>query len=73
MLLSDLQNKDIVSTNTGENLGKIIDAEIDASGKIIFFYAEEKKLLRNYFNNNDFKFKYENIVKIGTDVILVKM
>lgn len=73
MLLSDLQKKDIISTSTGENLGRIIDAEIDSNGKIINLYAEEKKLLRSYFNNNDFKFKYEDIVKIGTDVILVKI
>ena len=73
MLLSDLQNKDIISTITGNNLGRIVDIEIDKDGKIVNIYAEEKKMIRNYFKSNDFKFKYTDIIKIGTDVILVKI
>ena len=73
MLLSELQNKDIISTTTGDNLGRIIDVEIDFNGKIQNIYAEEKKMIRSYFKNNELKFKYEDIVKIGTDVILVKI
>ena len=73
MLLSELQNKDIISTTTGDNLGHIVDVEIDNNGKIQNIYAEEKKMIRSYFKNNELKFKYENIVKIGTDVILVNI
>ena len=73
MLLSDLQNKDIISTITGNNLGRIVDIEIDKDGKIVNIYAEEKKMIRNYFKSNDFKFKFTDIIKIGTDVILVKI
>ncbi len=73
MLLSDLQNKDIVSIETGENIGRIIDVEIDKSGKILYIYAEGKKFFRKYFNNEEIKFTFENIAKIGADVILVKM
>ena len=31
MYLSELQNKDIISVNTGANLGRIVDAEVDLS------------------------------------------
>ncbi|MDE6284290.1 MAG: YlmC/YmxH family sporulation protein [Bacilli bacterium] len=73
MLLSDLQNKDIISTDTGENIGRIIDVEIDSSGKILYIYVEGKKFFRKYFNNEEIKFTYESIEKIGADVILVKL
>lgn len=73
MLLSDLQNKDIISTDTGENVGRIIDVEIDANGKILYIYVEGKKFFRKYFNNEEIKFSYESIEKIGADVILVKL
>ena len=73
MLLSDLQNKDIISTLTGDNLGRIVDAEIDTNGKIVNIFVEEKKLLRSYFKGSDIKFKFADIVKIGTDVILVNI
>lgn len=73
MLLSDLQNKDIISTDSGENLGRIIDIEIDNTGKILHVFVEQKRIFRKYFNNSDFSFKFGDIVKIGTDVILVKI
>lgn len=73
MLLSDLQNKDIISTISGENLGRIIDVEISDEGHIKNIYVEQKKIFRKYFNESDLTFKYSDIVKIGTDVILVKL
>ena len=73
MFLSDLQNKDIISTISGDNLGRIVDAEIDGEGKILKIYVEEKKLLRSYFKGSEIKFKFADIVKIGTDVILVNI
>ena len=73
MLLSDLQSKDIISTDTGVNIGRIIDAEIDNNGKIIKIYVEQRKVFRKYFSNNETTFRYEDIEKIGADVILVKI
>lgn len=73
MLLSDLQNKDIISTISGENLGRIIDVEITDDGNIKKIYVEQKKIFRKYFNETELTFKYSDIVKIGTDVILVKL
>lgn len=73
MLLSDLQNKDIISMTTGDNLGRIIDAEINTEGKIIKIYAEQKKLFQRVVGNSEIVFSFEDIEKIGTDVILVKL
>ncbi len=72
LLLSDLQSKDVVSLKTGDNLGRIIDVEIDEKGQIINIYAETKKIFRKYFSNDEMSFKFTDIEKIGTDCILVK-
>ena len=72
MYLSELQNKDIISVNTGVNLGRIVDAEVDATGKVINLVAENKKLFRKVLKNSEFTFTFSDITKIGTDCILVK-
>lgn len=69
MRLSDLQAKDIVS-NEGKIVGKIIDAEIDSSGKLQYLVVEAKKMFRG-FNNKETNVSFDQIVKIGEDVILV--
>lgn len=46
MYLSELQNKDIISVNTGVNLGRIVDAEVNSEGRVISLVAENKKLFR---------------------------
>ena len=71
MFLSDLQNKDIISVNTGINLGRIVDAEVSNDGRIINFVAEDKKVFRKVFKTNEINFNFTDIVKIGTDCILV--
>lgn len=73
MLLSDLQAKDIINMKDGNNLGRIIDAKIDNTGKIVYFVAEEKKLLRKVTRSGEITFAFENIKKIGEDVILVEV
>ncbi len=74
MFLSDLQTKDIISTKDGRRIGRIIDAEINNQGQIIFLIIEEKKSLRKIIlSSNDSKIPFSNITKIGEDVILVDM
>lgn len=73
MLLSDLQAKDIINVSNGNNLGRIIDAKIDNTGKIVYFVAEEKKLIRKVTRGGEVTFAFENIKKIGEDVILVEV
>lgn len=73
MLLSDMQTKDIINTKDGNNLGRIIDAKIDNTGKIVCFVVEEKKLLRKVSRNGETTFSFDRIKKIGEDVILVEV
>ena len=73
MLLSDLQSKDIINIKDGNNLGRIVDAKIDNTGKIIYFVSEEKKLMRKVTRSGDTSFDFNKIKKIGEDVILVEL
>ncbi len=74
MFLSDLQTKDIISTKDGRRIGRIVDAEITPQGSITFLIVEEKKNLKKFIaNSNDTKISFDNITKIGEDVILVNM
>ena len=71
MYLSELQNKDIISIKNGVNLGRIVDVEINNEGHILGFVAEEKKFFLILLKNSELNFNFKDIVKIGTDVILV--
>ena len=71
MCLSELQNKDIISVNTGVNLGRIVDAEVNSEGRVISLVAENKKLFRKMLKNTEFSFTFSDITKIGSDCILV--
>lgn len=72
MRLSDLQSKQIVNITDGANLGKIIDADINERGEILYFVIEKNKMFQRIFSNgNELVIKFSEIEKIGTDVILV--
>ena len=74
MRLTDLENKVIVSTETGRNIGNIVDVEIDIkTGKIISLILEVRRGFRIMTKGKDFdtKIDWSNIIKIGEDVILV--
>ena len=74
MFLSDLQNKDIISTKDGKIIGRIIDAEINSQGNIIYLIVEPKRKIFK-FNSllNETKIKMSDIVNFGSDVILVNI
>lgn len=72
MRLSDLQSKDIVSLKDGRKIGRIIDVEIDAEGKVLFLLIEQRKMMRNFvMGGSDTTIPFTHISKIGEDVILV--
>lgn len=75
MRLSDLQRKDIVNVNDGRIIGRIIDAEInDKSGGLESLIIEKSKYIRNLFSSeNDITIKFEQIKKLGSDVILIEL
>lgn len=70
MLVSDLQGKDIINQNTGVNLGKIIDIDILDNGGINYFVIGSIKGFKK-FTSSDYKVYFNDIKKIGEDVILV--
>ncbi len=74
MRLTELQNKEIVSTETGRNIGSIADIEIDTkTGKILSLVLEPRRGFRLISKGKEFdtKIEWTNIIKIGEDVILV--
>ena len=75
MRLSELQNKNLVNVSNGKNIGNIIDVNIDyQSGNIKSFIIESKGSILTFLNKyNDMEVKWNDIQKIGEDVILVNM
>ena len=73
MRLSDLQNKDVVDIKTGERLGIIIDAEINTEGNIKKIFVYNKKGLIGRLNSEEKIIMWQQVKKIGFDVILVSI
>ena len=75
MRLSDLQNKDVINVNDGKKIGNIIDVMIENNtGRLESLIVEKSKFLISMFSNKDeIEIDWEQIEKIGEDVILVKM
>lgn len=72
MRLSDLQNKDVVDISSGDKIGNIIDVEISTeTGNIIKLIVYEKKGFFNLLNKEEVSIKWNQIKKIGSDVILI--
>ncbi len=73
MRLSELQQKDIISTKDGKKVGRIIDVELNnEDGKIIYFIVEPKSLVKSLIGGNkEATISFNDIAKIGQDVILV--
>ena len=72
MNLSELQSKDIITLD-GKLIGNIIDIVID-DGKISYLVVERSKFLLSRLSNKDeLRIKWEQINKIGEDVILVSI
>ncbi len=72
MKLSDLQSKRIINVVNGSNFGNIIDVNIDDSGRIISLLIDHGRGFFSLNREGDLKIEWEDIIKIGEDVILVK-
>ena len=73
MKMSELQDKDIINVKDGRNLGRIIDLEVSIDGKINYIIAEPTKFLRLSSFNKETNILFNQIVRIGKDVILVDL
>ena len=72
MLMSDLQRKDIINVISGSKIGKIIDIEINNEGVINYLIVGEVKMMRR-IGTGEYKITFNQIKRIGTDVILVEL
>lgn len=72
MRLSDLQAKKIVSVSSGRNMGNIMDVFVNSDGKIESLVIEQNKNIFSLNRESDTQLFWNEIVKIGEDVILVK-
>lgn len=72
MRLSELQNKDVINITDGKKVGNIIDIAIENNGRMTSLIVEKSKFFVSMFSNkNELEIKWEQIEKIGEDVILV--
>lgn len=72
--LSELQAKEVILINDGTRLGMIEDLEIDEqTGKILAIVLLVKEKGNSIFAKSDeMLIRWNEIVKIGSDVILVR-
>lgn len=73
MLMSDLQHKDIINTINGARIGKIIDIEVNDKGVINYLIVGEIKMMKRFSQGGEVKISFNQIKRIGTDVILVEL
>ena len=71
MNLSELQSKDVINISDGKCIGNIIDVSIDDGGRPVVFMVEKYKFFISLFRNNTREIRWNQINKIGKDVILV--
>ncbi len=71
----DLAEKDVVNIKNGEVMGRFDDVEIDTrKGRITAFYIEEAGKLMSMLGKTKAKrIRWEEILKIGMDVIIVNV
>lgn len=74
MRLSDLQSKDVINITDGKKIGNIIDIIIEQSGNMTSLIVEKSKFFVSMFSSSgEIEIKWNQIKKIGEDVILVSM
>ena len=71
----DLIEKDVVNIKNGEIMGRFDDVEIDTkAGKVQAFYIEETgRLMGMLGKSRERRVNWEEILKIGMDVIIVNV
>jgi YlmC/YmxH family sporulation protein len=75
MRISDLQSKDVVNVGDGKRLGAIGDLEIDSDSGLIhaIIIPGQGKFFGMIGGGQEFIVPWNQIVKIGSDVILVDL
>ncbi|MCE5167845.1 YlmC/YmxH family sporulation protein [Paenibacillus profundus] len=75
MKISDFQTKDVINIVDGKKLGQVSDVELDLKqGRIDSIVVPNySKFLGMFGGGTELVIPWRNIVKIGADVVLVKM
>lgn len=75
MRISDLQTKDIVNMHTGKRLGHAGDVDINVeTGQVeAIIIGGAGKVMTLFNRDQEYVIPWSNIVKIGSDVILVNL
>ena len=72
MRLSEVQRKNIINLVDGSLVGRIIDVVIDNNGKITDLVLEKGKNKMFFVESSEILIKFEQIKKLGSDVILIE-
>ena len=73
MKLSELQKKDIIDINSGIKVGNIIDVMINDEGVITSLIVDRNFGFNFFFNKGEMEVYFKDIIKIGEDVVLIKI
>ena len=70
----DLRQKEVININNAEKLGYIRDVEINFETGVIEAVIIPKKfsILNAFSDKKDYVIEWENIIKVGNEVVLVK-
>jgi YlmC/YmxH family sporulation protein len=73
--ISDFQSKDVINIVDGKKLGQVSDLELDLrQGRIDSIVVPTQSKFFGFFGSGtDVVIPWKNIVKIGLDVVLVKL
>lgn len=76
MLLSEIEEKDVINMVTGERIGFVSSLQIDVnSGQIRAVTVQPNRAMLSFFGKDDDSvyIPWDKIVKIGEDVIIVNV
>lgn len=74
MRLSELQNKSVINISDGKMIGNIIDININQKGISDDIIVEKSKFIISRFSSSgEISIRWNQIEKIGQDVILVNL
>lgn len=71
--LNDLRNKEVINISSGKRLGFVCDVELDIiNGKILaLILPPRKSSIFSFVKDDDTIIKWNQIKKIGNDIIIV--
>lgn len=70
----ELREKEVVNTVDGKRLGRIVDMAFTCTGRIFgIIVPGSKRLIKNLSAGDAIFIPWQNICKIGADVILVEL